>query len=74
MDDVTPYCQFCLRVISDKNRLTQYVLTTTDSQAGATSGASGTDGYGLRLRPIVTIDRSKFNFVDGGTEWNITSH
>ncbi len=70
----TPYFQFYVRLVSDRNTLTQYVLSSTNNQTGVTGSTLGTDGYGLRLRPIVTIDRSKFNFVDGGTEWNITSH
>jgi hypothetical protein len=70
----SPYFQFYVRMVSNRNTLTQYVLSATNNQTGVTGSTIGTDGYGLRLRPIVTIDRSKFGFEDGGEEWNLVSH
>ena len=70
----SPYFQFYVRMVSNRNTLTQYVLSATNNQTGVTGSTIGTDGYGLRLRPIVTIDRSKFDFVDGGEDWNVVSH
>ena len=61
-------------MVSNRNTLTQYVLSATNNQTGVTGSTIGTDGYGLRLRPIVTIDRSKFDFVDSGKDWNVFSH
>lgn len=71
----TPYFQYFVRLISEENTITQYVMAATNNKNGEIGSTNGTDGYSLRLRPIVTIDRSKFDLLEVDVdEWDLSSH
>lgn len=55
--------RFFIRLISYDNKITQYIMDSTSDKSGTLGSTLGDDGYSLRLRPIVTIDRSKYNLV-----------
>jgi len=56
---------FYIRLISQNNTITQYQMDDTGSKDGSYGTITiGDDGYSLRLRPIVTIDRDKYDLVE----------
>lgn len=59
----SPSFRFFIRFVSENNTVSQYIMDTTSDKTGTTGSTIGDDGYSLRLRPIVTIDRSKYDLV-----------